>query len=73
MYIDKLNKEFNELIKKFDEKKITEWLEQKRLEEQEEKQNKRSEQLFCGTCNKFEVCKDLCEETDPCCKIYREK
>ena len=31
------------------------------------------EQLFCGTCNKFEVCKDLCKETDPCCKIYKAK
>jgi len=35
--------------------------------------NKRSEQLFCGTCNKFEFCKDLCRETDPCCKIYKAK
>ena len=34
---------------------------------------KQSEQLFCGTCNKFEVCKDLCKETDLCCKIYKAK
>lgn len=33
MDIDKLNQEFNELIKKFDEKAITEWLEKKRLED----------------------------------------
>lgn len=38
-----------------------------------ESDKKRSEQLFCGTCNKFEVCKDLCKETDPCCKIYKAK
>lgn len=37
------------------------------------KKSKRSKQLFCGTCNKFEVCKDLCKETDPCCKIYKAK
>ena len=41
---------------------------QKEIEER-----KRSEQLFCGTCNKFEVCNDLCKETDPCCKIYKAK
>lgn len=35
--------------------------------------SKRSEQLFCGTCNKFEVCKNQCKETDPCCKIYKAK
>ena len=39
----------------------------------DKKLNKRSEQLFCGTCNKFQVCKDLCKETDPCCKIYKAK
>lgn len=47
MDIDKLNREFNELVKNFDEKAITEWLEKKRLEEREEKQNKRSEQFYC--------------------------
>ena len=53
MDIDKLNKEFNELIKKFDEKTITEWLEQKRLEDKEEKRNKRSKQLCECKMNKY--------------------
>lgn len=47
MDIEKMNEEFNRLLKKWDEKAITEWLEKKRLEEQEEKLNKRSEQFYC--------------------------
>lgn len=64
MDIDKLNQEFNELIKKFDEKTITEWLKKKRLEEQEEKRNKRSEQLFCVKCNGLMKWDNLMEQTE---------
>lgn len=36
MDIDKMNEEFNRLIKKWDVKAIEKWLEEKRLEEEQE-------------------------------------
>ena len=29
-----------------------------------------SEQLVCGTCDKYRTCKELLEENAPACKIY---
>lgn len=37
MDIEKMNEEFNRLIKKWDKKAIEKWLEEKRLEEEQEK------------------------------------
>lgn len=37
MDIEKMNEEFNRLIKKWDEKAIEKWLEEKRIEEEQEK------------------------------------
>lgn len=48
MDIEKMNEEFNRLLKKWDVKAIEKWLEEKRLEEEQEKQNKRSEQFYCA-------------------------
>ena len=48
MDIEKMNEEFNRLIKKWDVKAIEKWLEEKRLEEEQEKRNKRSELFYCA-------------------------
>lgn len=69
MDIEKLNKEFNKLIKKFDEKKINEWLNKKRLEDNEEKLNKRSEQFYCkGVIHYPELGDEPCDEICDDCK-----
>lgn len=63
MDIEKMNEEFNRLLKKWDVKAIEKWLEEKRLEEEQEKQNKRSEQLFCK-CGAIKNTIYQCNRTD---------
>ena len=31
------------------------------------------EKVLCGTCNKFDACKDCLDESDLACAIYKKK
>lgn len=67
MDIEKMNEDFNRLIKKWDVNAIEKWLEEKRLEE--EKQIKRSKQFYCkGVIHYPELGDETCDEICDDCK-----